>query len=87
MSLNDVKENADVLKLVAEAWRNLSDRERAHWDEEARNDKVRYVWRNTFVERRNVYLLIIFSTLDLFVKSRNTREFGSSPKGEPKSIR
>lgn len=38
-----LKENEDVLKLVAQAWRRLSDRERAHWDEEARNDKVRYV--------------------------------------------
>ena len=44
MSRNDTKENADVLKVVAEVWRTLSDRERAYWDEEARNDKVRYVW-------------------------------------------
>ena len=29
--------------LVAVEWRKLSDRERAFWDEEARNDKVRYV--------------------------------------------
>jgi hypothetical protein len=41
---NDVKENDDsILKLVAEQWRGLSSRDRAHWDEEARNDKVRYV--------------------------------------------
>ena len=33
----------DLLKLVAEDWRGLSPNERAFWDEEARNDKVRYV--------------------------------------------
>jgi len=37
------KEEDVILKIVAEEWRKLSDRERAHWDEEARNDKVRYV--------------------------------------------
>lgn len=31
------------MKYVADEWRRLSDRERAYWDEEARNDKVRYV--------------------------------------------
>lgn len=31
----------EVIKLVAEAWRALSNKERACWDEEARNDKMR----------------------------------------------
>lgn len=33
----------ELLKIVATEWRKLSARERAFWDEEARNDKVRYV--------------------------------------------
>lgn len=32
-----------MLKYVAEEWKRLSDQQRAFWDEEARNDKVRYV--------------------------------------------
>lgn len=32
---------SDILKLVADEWRRLSDKERSFWDEEARNDKVR----------------------------------------------
>jgi HMG (high mobility group) box len=32
----------NVLKNVAGAWNQLDERERAYWDEEARNDKVRY---------------------------------------------
>jgi hypothetical protein len=35
------KDNDDILKLVAREWRALTDRDRAQWDEEARNDKVR----------------------------------------------
>lgn len=31
----------EVIQLVAEAWRALSSKERAYWDEEARNDKMR----------------------------------------------
>jgi hypothetical protein len=31
------------LKLVATAWKKLSGRERAYWDEEARSDKLRFV--------------------------------------------
>jgi HMG-box domain len=31
----------EVIQLVAEAWRALSSKERAFWDEEARNDKMR----------------------------------------------
>jgi len=31
----------EVLNLVASEWRKLSDGDRAFWDEEARNDKVR----------------------------------------------
>lgn len=38
---NVQEEEVDVLDLVAKAWRTLSPRERAYWDEEARNDKVR----------------------------------------------
>ena len=30
-----------MLNIVANEWKSLSDRDRAHWDEEARNDKVR----------------------------------------------
>lgn len=37
------QDNDDILKIVAREWKALSDRDRAHWDEEARNDKVRYV--------------------------------------------
>ncbi len=38
------KDNDDLLgKVFAEAWKVLSGKERAFWDEEARNDKVRYV--------------------------------------------
>ena len=33
----------DILKIVAIAWKGLNERERAFWDEEARNDKLRYV--------------------------------------------
>eukprot|EP00977_Amphora_coffeiformis_P011172 scaffold2671_cov167-Amphora_coffeaeformis.AAC.10 len=33
----------EVLNLVASEWRKLSDGDRAFWDEEARNDKVRFV--------------------------------------------
>lgn len=35
------QENSDFLKLVAKEWKALSDKDRAHWDETARNDKVR----------------------------------------------
>jgi len=38
---NIVTEDKEVLKIVAVEWRQLSDRDRAYWDEEARNDKVR----------------------------------------------
>jgi len=38
-----VEENDDILKIVAREWKSLSDKDRAHWDEEARNDKVRFV--------------------------------------------
>jgi hypothetical protein len=31
------------LNIVAEEWKNLSDKDRAIWDEESRDDKVRYV--------------------------------------------
>lgn len=34
-------QKANVLKQRAVEWKKLSDRERAHWDEVARNDKVR----------------------------------------------
>ncbi len=35
------QENDDILNVVAEEWKRLSDKDRAHWDEESRNDKVR----------------------------------------------
>lgn len=34
---------SEMIKLVAAAWRELSDQERAFWDEEARDDKLRFV--------------------------------------------
>ena len=40
---NVVKQNAEILKIVAVEWRKLSARDRAYWDEEARNDKLRCV--------------------------------------------
>jgi hypothetical protein len=40
-SLCSTKDNDDILKLVAREWRALTDRDRAQWDEEARNDKLR----------------------------------------------
>ena len=33
----------DMINLAAEEWKCLSNQDRAVWDEEARNDKVRYV--------------------------------------------
>lgn len=36
-----LKDKDDILKILAEEWRRLSHSERAYWDEEARNDKVR----------------------------------------------
>jgi len=33
----------DILNLVADDWKKLSDKDRAYWDEQSRNDKVRYV--------------------------------------------
>eukprot|EP00934_Nitzschia_sp_Nitz4_P003360 Nitzschia sp. Nitz4//scaffold4_size323378//67028//67977//NITZ4_000630-RA/size323378-snap-gene-0.443-mRNA-1//-1//CDS//3329553309//3350//frame0 len=41
--LGIAKDNDDLLKVLAEEWRSLSDKEKADWDEEARNDKVRFV--------------------------------------------
>jgi hypothetical protein len=35
------KNDPVILKTVAQYWRALTDRDRAYWDEEARNDKVR----------------------------------------------
>mmetsp|Transcript_41914 Transcript_41914/g.47432 ORF Transcript_41914/g.47432 Transcript_41914/m.47432 type:complete len:308 (-) Transcript_41914:5945-6868(-) len=37
------KDNDDLLQTFATAWKELSDKDRAYWDEEARNDKVRFV--------------------------------------------
>lgn len=37
------RDNDDLLKVFASAWKSLSKKERAYWDEEARNDKVRFV--------------------------------------------
>jgi HMG (high mobility group) box len=44
-SATNAKEKEETLKTVAAEWRLLSDRDRAYWDEVARNDKVRYVAR------------------------------------------
>ena len=33
----------DAIGIIADAWKELSDDDRAYWDEEARNDKLRYV--------------------------------------------
>jgi hypothetical protein len=35
------KENDDILKIVAREWKSLSSSSRTHWEEEARNDKIR----------------------------------------------
>jgi hypothetical protein len=43
LSQDNAPKNNEVLKIVAEEWKQLSDRDRAYWDEEARNDKVRFV--------------------------------------------
>jgi hypothetical protein len=43
LSRENAPKSNEVLKIVAEEWKQLSDRERAYWDEEARNDKVRFV--------------------------------------------
>jgi hypothetical protein len=40
----DDDDEDEVLKIVAVAWKNLDDNTRAYWDEETRNDKVRYVF-------------------------------------------
>ena len=37
------KDNDDLLNIFAIAWKDLPDKEKAYWDEEARNDKVRFV--------------------------------------------
>ena len=37
------KDNDDLLKVFASAWRALSEKERAYWDGQAREDKVRFV--------------------------------------------
>jgi hypothetical protein len=39
----DVSKTKGILKLVAEDWKRLTDGERAAWDEESREDKLRYV--------------------------------------------
>ena len=41
--VNSAAKKKDILKTVAVEWSKLSDRDRAFWDEEARNDKVRCV--------------------------------------------
>ena len=40
---HNLTQTRGILKLVSDEWRLIDDRERAYWDEEARNDKVRYV--------------------------------------------
>jgi hypothetical protein len=36
-----IQVKSEMIQLVADAWKALSDQERAYWDEEARNDKLR----------------------------------------------
>lgn len=51
MEKNGIKEDNDnLLKLFAKEWKKLSPNERAHWDEEARNDKVRFVRENAGIK-------------------------------------
>ena len=38
-----VKDNDDLFKTFATAWRNLSEKDQAYWEEEARNDNARFV--------------------------------------------
>jgi hypothetical protein len=38
-----VKDNDDLFKIFATAWRNLSGEDQAYWEEEAGNDNVRFV--------------------------------------------
>ena len=33
----------DIIKAIAQEWRSLPPEEKCFWDEEARNDKLRYV--------------------------------------------
>jgi hypothetical protein len=44
LAASNVHEKGNVLKIVAKTWKALSGRERALWDEEARKDKLRYVF-------------------------------------------
>ena len=41
----------EILKFVAVEWGKLSEGDRAHWDEVARDDKVRYVQQKQIVHR------------------------------------
>lgn len=88
---------ADVLKMVAIAWRGLTDRERAYWDEQARDDKVRYV--STCIEGRLFAVLLkgllannsflyftLFTNTGLSTKRQHTRDRGSKRRGVKKSI-
>ena len=43
MKQEGTSKGKDLLNTFAQAWGQLSDKERAYWDEAARNDKVRYV--------------------------------------------
>jgi HMG-box domain len=40
-TLSQEESKKDIIKRVAEEWRALSSRERANWDEIARDDKLR----------------------------------------------
>ena len=79
----------ELLKLVAVEWRKLSDRERAFWDEEARNDKVRYVlflkslWCFSYIQ-----LILDYSCLltVLSVRRNNSKASGLFPSVVPRSI-
>lgn len=82
MKRYNVQAKDDILRHAAEEWRKLSDSDRAYWDEEARNDKVRYVPTNATVVCWTYGLILVTG---LFKKRLNTRVRGSFPSVERKS--
>ena len=48
MSQHGVQKKDVILKMVANEWKSLSASARTHWEEEARNDKIRFVSRQYF---------------------------------------
>lgn len=79
----------EVLKTVAAEWRALSDRDRANWDEVARNDKVRYVALPSpamYWSSATSYSPHLSLTADLFAKRRITKDHGTFQSAARKSI-